>query len=71
MKHIYRLLAQMIEEGRVVVDIPAVDMESLAQLCTEHDGDLLECVRSVVYDKDYTPEKKLEILQEVLEDEEA
>lgn len=71
MKYIYVLLAQLIREGKVRVDIPAVDMDSLERICYDRNGDILELVRNVVYDEDYTPEKKLEILQEVLEDEEA
>ena len=71
MKYIYVLLAQLIREGKVRVDIPAVDMDSLERICYDRNGDILELVRNVVYDEDYTPEKRLEILQEVLEDEEA
>lgn len=69
MKYIYILLARLIREGKVRVDIPAVDMDSLERICYDHNGDILELVRGVVYDEENTPEKKIGILQEVLDEE--
>lgn len=66
MRHIYKLLADMIEEGRVVVDIPAVDMDKLERICREHNGGVLAGVRAIVYDEGITAERKIQILGKFL-----
>lgn len=66
MRHIYKILADMIEEGRVVVDIPAVDMDTLEEMCNEYNTDILERVCAVVYDLDWPAEEKLQALKEIL-----
>lgn len=69
MKYIYTLLSQLIRNGQVRVDIPALDMDHLARLSREHNARLLREAQGLTYSDELTDREKVAALQELLGEE--
>lgn len=64
-------MARLIREGQVRVDIPAVDMDRLAEICHERNEELLLQTREVLYSEELNDEEKLAAMRQIFEETEG
>jgi len=68
MQYVYILLARLIREGRVRVDIPAVDMDHLAEICRDRNEELLMDLQETLYSEELSDNEKLETMRQIFEE---
>lgn len=63
MKLLQNTLANLIRSGKVIVDIPGLDMDQLTQFLYSESAQTIRDIASVAYDDDLSPADKIYIIQ--------